>query len=302
MKVCYVMMKKDIAALPVFKNSLGIGQYYDLTGPYGYGGPLIEGEISEENLKDFFSELTSWANEEGIVSQMVRFHPLLQNQEMLRSYMQLLKLKQTVYIDTTFDKEKIMERISPSGRREVRRAAKKGVYIKTDKGENLKDFLHIYNETMQYKHAADYYYFDQSYFQKILQEKENIILFYALYDDITISSALFYYNDRYMHYHLSGTLNEYRNLCAANRILYEAACWAHEKNIQALHLGGGVGAGELAEDSLFDFKQKFNPSGRADYYVGSNIFSKDAYEKLMEIRKQDPNFNPENAYLIQYRG
>ena len=129
--------------------------------------------------------------------------------------------------------------------------------------------------------------------------KDYLIFFYAMYDNQIISASIFFYNDKFMHYHLSGTLPEYRKLAAANLILTKAAFWACEHGIRQFHLGGGVDV----DDSLFRFKKHFNRNGLLDYCIGSRVFLPDEYQKLVNLRKEtDKNFDLQKKYLIQYRG
>jgi hypothetical protein len=101
-----------------------------------------------------------------------------------------------------------------------------------------------------------------------------------------------------MHYHLSANLAEYRTFAPTNLLLYEAANWGRENGLKALHLGGGLGV----EDSLFHFKKQFNRQGRIGFCIGRNIFDREAYDKLLQLRKQGcSDFDVENSYYIQYR-
>ena len=123
--------------------------------------------------------------------------------------------------------------------------------------------------------------------------------FYAEYQGIPVSASIFLYNQHFMHYHLSGTLPEYRKLGAANLVLSEAAYWAAEHNIKKFHLGGGLGI----EDSLFSFKKHFNRNGEIDFCIGRNIFDKSTFDELVKIREEnDSDFNSSRPFLIKYRG
>ncbi|MDR2182964.1 MAG: GNAT family N-acetyltransferase, partial [Clostridiales bacterium] len=55
--------------------------YYDITTPYGYGGPVVAGcHTSEAALISSFDEaFTNYCVENRIVSEFVRFHPVIKN-------------------------------------------------------------------------------------------------------------------------------------------------------------------------------------------------------------------------------
>lgn len=298
-RIAFVMMKNDLAQLKEFSTVIQSGRYFDWTTPYGYGGPLVQGELSEHWMTDFFKELQEYCQKNMIVSQFFRFHPLLQNQDVLKGVSEIRQIKKTVYIDTS-DKEVIFKNMTPNNRNMVRKAKKNGVQIIFDHGERIREFQKIYESTMQRNHAEDYYYFGEEYFDYLVDEmRDYTIYFYAIYEGRPISASIFFYNRQYMHYHLSGTLQEYRNLASTNLLLSEAANWANDHGIARLHLGGGV----EAEDSLLSFKKHFNRSGLTDFYIGRNIFLPEVYDELVELRaRTDPDFDISKPYMIKYRG
>jgi Uncharacterized protein involved in methicillin resistance len=297
-RLCYVMMQEDISSFPPLAAYLESGQYYDWTTPYGYGGPLAEGEFTGEWMKCFLAELGQWCTEHKVITQFFRFHPLLQNHEIFEDVFDVIHMKKTVYIDTS-TKDTIFQNMTPNNRNMVRKAKKNGIEIKTDRGEKIREFRKIYEKTMRNNGAEEYYYFQPEYFDFINQGmKDNTIYFYAIYQDMPISAAIFFYNNQFMHYHLSGTLPEYRKLAASNLLLSEAANWAAERGIRKFHLGGGVGI----EDSLLTFKKHFNRNGLLDFSIGRTIFNQEAFEYLVELRREnDSSFDDAKPFLIKYR-
>lgn len=298
-KMCYVMMQNDIADFKPFQNNLPSDTYFDWTTPYGYGGPLYDGILSDDWMKERLQEIKDYANKNHIISQFFRYHPLQQNQKIMENCSKVIYMKKTVFIDTESE-DIIYKNMTPNNRNMVRKAQKNGIEIICDHGERIADFIKIYNETMKNHNADEYYYFDSSYFEFIKsQMRENTIFFYALYDEKIVSASIFFFNEQFMHYHLSGTLYEYRNLAATNLLLTEAAIWAAKHNIKYLHLGGGV----ENEDSLLRFKKHFNRNGQIDFCIGCNIFEQQKFEQLVELRKQiDKNFDDTKSFMIKYRG
>lgn len=298
-RLCYVMMQNDISEFAPLSEVIPAQKYYDWTTPYGYGGPLIQGNISEQWIKEFMHELTQKCMQSGIISQFFGFHPLLQNQKILESVSDVIYMKKTIYIDTE-NSDVIFKNMTPNNRNMVRKAKKNGVSIVTDKGERLETFIKIYEATMKNNGADSYYYFEKKYFKELIDTMpDSIQFFYAEYQGIPVSASIFLYNQHFMHYHLSGTLPEYRKLGAANLVLSEAAYWAAEHNIKKFHLGGGLGI----EDSLFSFKKHFNRNGEIDFCIGRNIFDKSTFDELVKIREEnDSDFNSSRPFLIKYRG
>jgi lipid II:glycine glycyltransferase (peptidoglycan interpeptide bridge formation enzyme) len=114
-----------------------------------------------------------------------------------------------------------------------------------------------------------------------------------------VGGAIVFFNEKTMHYHLAGTKLEYRKFAVSNLILYEAALWANKMGIKKFHLGGGMSP----NDSLFGFKKQFNKTDSLKFVVGRTIFDKQSYTLLLNIRiENDKMFNPNNHFMIQYRG
>ena len=76
-RMCFVVMKKDILEDIRFQNNIEKDKLFDLQTPYGYGGPLVDGPFPVHSQQDFLDELFEYCKSEHIVSQFVRFHPLL---------------------------------------------------------------------------------------------------------------------------------------------------------------------------------------------------------------------------------
>ena len=114
-----------------------------------------------------------------------------------------------------------------------------------------------------------------------------------------IAMSIMLYGNHQMHYHLSGSLLEYRNLAPSNLLLYQAALWGYEHGFKTFHLGGGVGS---EDDNLYKFKAAFNKNSDYRFSIGKQIFNSIAYDKLVELRKNsDPLFDSASLYFPLYR-
>lgn len=296
-KFCYTVMQKDISECYKFNGKLEKGKYFDWETPYGHGGPLANGTISKDSQIGFLQEISLYCKKNNIVSQFVRFHPLLNNHEVLPYVIEARYLRDTIFIDTS-SPELILKNMDSKNRNMIRKAKKNGVTIARKEIEDFEEFIRMYDETMKKNGADQYYSFQKKYFESLRALKENACIFYALFENQPISGSIIYYNDLFMHYHLSGSYTEFRKYSPSNLLLYEVACWASEKGIKRFHLGGGMSP----DDSLFGFKKQFNKNGRSPFVVGRTIFDIESYNELLQIRKGiDPEFDINNELMIQYR-
>lgn len=290
LKAIYVYMKRKTA----------IDGYYDSVTPYGYGGVLLEGDTSEQNLQAFWKAYVEKMREEGIVDNFVRYHPALANAVPMKQISNVIDLGKTIAFDLA-SPEVIWENIISKNRNMIRKAEKNGITIEHGKGMDLLDqFTAIYNATMDKDNAEEYYYFKRPFYESIDSDlKDNYEMFYAMYEGRPIAMSIMIFANGRLNYHLSGSDIQYRNLAPSNLLLYKAALWGYEQGCKTFHLGGGVGSGE---DNLYKFKAAFNKNSDYQFSIGKEIFDQEIYDELVALRaKEDPDFNPESKFFPLYR-
>lgn len=282
------------------KRKTAIDGVYDSITPYGYGGFLLEGNQSEENLKELWAAYMQKMKELNIVDNFVRYHPVLANAVPMKVCSDVIELGKTVAMDLTSE-EVIWTNIHSKNRNMIRKAEKNGIEIKHGQGLELFDeFIKIYNATMDKDNAEEYYYFKPEFYRSIHEDlKDNYELFWAEYEGkIIVMSIMIFANGR-LNYHLSGSDIEYRNLAPSNLLLYKAALWGCEKGMKTFHLGGGVGSGE---DNLYKFKAAFNRKSDYQFSIAKMVFDQEKYDALVEERaSRDPEFNMESKFFPLYR-
>ena len=290
-----VVMRRDIGKFTKLSQSVAENTYFDFITPYGYGGFLIEGN----NLKQLEQEYTNYCREHHIVSEFVRFHPLLENYKNLNNMYDETCLGQTIAIDV-HSPGKIWDNFSSKNRNMVRKAKKLGLEVYWTRDVSIIDeFMEIYNATMDNDSAANYYYFNRSFYESILNDlKYNAMWFYTIANQQIAAIAIFLFENGKMHYHLSASRKEYQHMAPTNLLLYEAALWANHNGYNVLHLGGGLGA---SCDSLYSFKKGFNRYSDCHFYIGKKIFCKDIYEELVNNRKMKVDFDKDSSFFPLYR-
>lgn len=290
LRAIYVYMKRKTA----------IEGVYDSVTPYGYGGVLFEGDKREENIKAFWTAYVEKMKELNIVDNFVRYHPVLANAVPMKEVSDVIDLGKTVafHLDSP---EVIWENIIPKNRNMIRKAEKNGIEIHHAQDMELfKDFIRIYNATMDKDNAEEYYYFGEEFYKSIHEDLDgNYEMFYATLDGQIIAMSIMLFANKQMHYHLSGSMIDYRNLAPSNLLLYKAALWGCEQGYKTFHLGGGVGSGE---DNLYKFKAAFNRKSDYQFSIAKMVFDQEKYDALVEERAaRDPEFNRESKFFPLYR-
>lgn len=291
----------NLRAIYVYmKRATALEGFFDAITPYGYGGVLFEGESSDEDLSIFWKEYIEKMCEEGIVDNFVRFHPILRNAVPMKPISNVIDLGRTIAMDLT-SPEIIWENIASKNRNMIRKAEKNGIEICHGMEMSLLiDFQRIYNSTMDKDGADDYYYFKEPFYASIHQDLyDNYEVFYAVLDGQVIASSIILCGNNQMHYHLSGSMQEYRHLAPSNLLLYEAALWGCEQGFKTFHLGGGMGS---KEDNLYKFKAAFNRYSNFQFSIGKEIFDQDRYDELVRIRREsDSDFDETSQFFPLYR-
>ena len=287
-----VVMKRDVADDIHFRGTVDHGRYFDFASPYGYGGWLIEGE----NADKLFAAYSDRLKDEGIISEFVRFHPMVKNHEKCAAFYEVAQLGEVVHMDLS-SVDTIWENITSKNRNVIRKAIKSGVKIYNGRfPEIYRQFREIYNLTMDKDHAEEYYYFGESFYRSLLEDlPQNAQVFFAEKDGTIIAASIMLSANGRMNYHLSGSLREYSSLAPTNLLLYKAALWGSENGYRTLYLGGGVGSGE---DNLFKFKRAFFRGDLNRFYIGKKVYDQESYDELVMQRSLTENTN----YFPKYRG
>ena len=292
LKAINVVMLRDIANDHYFKGKIPNNCYFDLITPYGYGGWLIEGE---GETRDLFAQYEQWCVNNNVVSEFVRFHPIIKNSKKVSDFYQVIDLGSTIYMDLSTP-EIIWQNLSSKNRNVIRKAINSEVKIHSGQYTEIYDtFMSIYNATMDDDNASPYYYFSRDFYDSILNDlTQNSRVFWAELNNEIIAVSIMIFANGYMNYHLSGSKREYRSYAPSNLLLYEAAVWGYENGYKTFHLGGGVGSNE---DNLYKFKSAFNKYGIETFSIGKKVFLKDVYEKLCSMKPSIVNKN----YFPSYR-
>lgn len=276
--------------------------YYDLITPYGYGGPIVvdcvDNSLRQELVQEYYKSFKAYCEANDIVSEFIRFHPILENYIDFKDIYNTQYMRKTLGTNLKDFDDPVQSEFSKSCKKVIRRALRNGITFDIEKSpDKVDEFKDIYYSTMDRNDANEYYYFDDEYFNNIINNfKENVILVKAIYKEKTIAAGWYFIFDKIIHIHLSGTLNEYLNLSPAYILRYAVTLWGKENGYELIHHGGGRSNSE--EDSLFEFKKRFAKNTEFDFYIGKKVWDIDVYNKLCELKGVNENTEFFPAYRI----
>jgi serine/alanine adding enzyme len=284
-----VAVKRGIGELPFYQSqsSAPSAHYYDLATPYGFGGPVVcTPDGDESQLFNAFREsLHQYCLENGIVSEFLRLHPVMQNQGYFGADPGLREKNCTVWIDLRYPEEALLQRMRNDPRRSIKFSLQQGVEaIKSDlQPSHIEEFHRLYTASMKRLNALPMYFFSLEYFQELVANLgDHVALFIATWQDKVISAYLYLHCGRYVDLYLAGSDPEHWDLKANALCIYRAAQWAKTQGYWYCHLGGGHAA---EFDSLFHFKSQFSPE-RAPFFMYRHIHDSKVYAKLCAMKQE----------------
>jgi hypothetical protein len=271
---------------------------YDIVTPYGYGGPCIKGEI---NIIETFRNLfEGYCKDQNIVSEVIRFHPLLNNHIPMLDYIDVQYIRKTTAVNLNNDIKIIRTQYNSMTRRNISKAEKNGVYcLEVEKSEsNINTFVSLYTETMSRNNALGYYYFDKEIITDMLKDSNSSSahLLFAYFENRVVSAVVLYLCGENAHYHLGASKTEYFYLKSNNKLFDFMISFSKIKNAKNLHLGGGYSE----NDGLFSFKSSFTNNNHYDYFLGKKILNDEIYEILITYFSRQNTLS--HSYFPKYRG
>jgi hypothetical protein len=272
----YPFLLRSIPA--VYACLLGF-KAFDLETPYGYGGPVANGG-DIEFIKRANLEFMRWCRASGVIAEFVRLNPLQKNQREYITGIDLMFDRRTVSLDLSGETD-LRQRLKKNARSMISRSMRDGVEITpADLDKEFKQFVDIYQKTMNRVSAETFYFFDEGYFDRLreLIRASGMLVLAKLAGEIA-AAAVFVKGEHWLHYHLSATNPDHFHPGATNALILYAAEIGRADGLECLHLGGGKT--KDADDSLFRFKRRMATTEH-DFWIGKRIHHVDAYDQIRD--------------------
>jgi len=271
---------------------------YDITSPYGYGGPLVSPGVDDSFIRGFYQSFTEYCEKNKIIAEFIRFHPLLGNQRLVSNLMKVERASSVVFVDLTLSEEDIWRGYERNNRKNINKAIREGLeVILGESPDRFADFIAIYRHTLKRNEAGEFYFFNDEFFDYIHREmKGNFVYAHTLLGGRVISTELLIYNETYIHSFLGGTLEQFYQYRPNNILKHEVIKWAKKRRIKYFLLGGGYREG----DGIFRYKRSFATEGVLDFYVGKKVHNPEAV-KMLEDFMQGREPGESKGYFPPYR-
>jgi len=271
-------------------------QYFDIESAYGYSGP-VSTTADKNFIQQSFQTFRNHCRENKIVTEFIRFHPLIENHQVAADVegLSIVSLRDYVYVDLQQSEQAIWESYTSQNRNKIRKAEKNGVEVIHDYAcSYFDDFVRIYRKNMELLNASGLYLFSQPFFDglKELVKKKGLILI-ARNKAGVLGASVFLLGSIHAHYFLSSANDEGKKLAVSNLLLGMGITHCKKSGMQKIHLGGGMTG--APDDSLLIFKKNFS-NLTAKFFIGKSIHYQEQYDLL--CADWDQRFAPESAKYV----
>ena len=306
-KACCFVFEEDgkLVLYPFLVNSVNqLGyllddEYFDIQGAYGYNG-IVSSSKEPAFLARFHQCFDQYCQENHIIAEFSRFHPLLDNQVLASPEMQTINSRKTVMLDLSLSLDEIwMKQFSSKNRNVIRKAEKDGVTIVESQDFEL--FRQMYDQTMLNVNAEEFYFFPKGYYEGMQQTMgDNLMLCFAMVEGKPISGSMFMFSKDYAHYHLSGRDKGYHKIASSNAVLWYGIQKAKERGCRWFHFGGGTTGDE--NDRLLHFKRNFSKD-HGEFWIGKRVHYQKIYDDVVNqwITKHPESHAAHRMMLLGYR-
>ncbi len=286
-KLSYFVLRKNDETkvlMPIYLNKLKHSkleniQFYDVSSPYGYSGPLFN-NVNDEDIKAFWKKVDKWYKKNNVVTEFIRFN-LNNNNKHYSGHLipSLSNIKGDVSsFETVWDNFK--QKVRNNYRRAEKNDLKSVMYTGSISQEVIEIFYQIYIKTMQRNSAAKNYFYPLDYFKDLIQSNQGKVLVIIIFkENIPISTELIIIDGDTLYSYLGGTLSEYFDARPNDFLKIEVMKWAVKNNKRHYILGGG----RKDFDGLYQYKKSFFPKDNdVIFYTGRKIVNKKIYYNLIK--------------------
>lgn len=292
-----------VIAIPLLIRNIKNSDYKDAVSVYGYSGVLSSNIHEAFDVENFHKEIHEFFYQNKIVSIFSRLHPFLKDEErILKGLGNIITLGKVVYLDLTQTLENQRANFNRRLKTYLNKSRKLCTVVDTNTEDQIKEFIRLYQETMERVNAVDYFFFEDTYFHKLLSSKDfDASLKLCVHNETQtiLGGAIFIKKGNIVQYHLSGRNAQNSDVDPIKLVIDAMRIEATEQGYTHFNLGGGRGS---HEDSLFRFKSGFSKEFK-EFKIWKYIVNECVYSELVEHHFEDySDLNLENvSFFPAYR-
>ncbi len=274
---------------------------FDLSSPYGYGGPIQYDKADPAAIHNYWRAVDEWASQELIVTGYAGLSPF--KNDLLSIMWNHQHVSDSVICRVDREFEAVWRGFNRKIRKNVRRAERSGVSAGIENSsEAWKEFIRVYYDTLNRRGATGFYYFSEDFFERLRDElRDMCTLFIARNEQGRVLSVeLLLTSATRLYSFLGGSTEEGLELRANELLKATILEWACKGSWGWYVLGGG----KTRDDGVFKYKQAFAPDSVIPYTVAKRVFDQTSYIELCRLRRdwmRHENLKPCSRRFPAYR-
>lgn len=274
--------------------------FYDLITPFTYGGPVIEDCLEEDKwelLNDFQNAFQEYCNDNNIIAEFVRFHPMAANSiDFLHCY-ELDYVEDAIGINISGHENPVADSFSAESIAKVLEAFKSGVEYEIYSGEDkVDDFIYFLTKVQKNAGRQSQRYFNGC---KELMDKR-LIFVEAKFDGEVIGMTMGFLSDNILTTHLILTDEIGDHVDAAYVMHYGLTVWSKSHKVELIHLAGSWA--NKSEDEKLAFNKQFAELPNYNYCIGRKIWNEKVYSELCNKANVEMYIDYFPAYRVGEQG
>ena len=270
----------------VHLRTIGDGQYGAIS-PYGYGGPLCNGDDAGF-LARAWKAWQDWCAQEQVLGEFCRFHPETPQHQFFGG--EVAFNRNTVSVDLTLPD--VQAQYNSLARRKLRKSA--GTRVRWSAlSEDWRAFADFYRRAMSAAAAPASYLFADGYFAA-LAALEGIELCICEAEGQWLSAGVYLFQPGQggvLEYHLGASSASGHDRGTPYLLQHAAAIEGQERGLASLYLGGGSSAAE--DNSLLFYKRCFSRRLRP-FHIGRAVHHEALFTAFAKARGYDKESAPPN--------
>ena len=268
---------------------------YDAASPLGYAGPFLS-HTDSDFVDKFFNAWLDTMPKLGVVSELVRFHPVFANHKIFLHKIDIEVIGRSILVDLTSDVEMAA---TPEWRKKVTAARRKQIAFENVETKSwLNKFAKFYHSYVTMIGADEYYLFDEKYFKELADSLgDRLILTRAHRHGVTAAIGMFFHYRQLMHFHLGAINPELTPSRPMDLLLWGSALLGRSLGCTCLHLGGN-------QDEKIGFGLRFKSaisSWHKEVAIGKIVHNVDAYIRLCRTAGLDKGIPAQAGHFPPYR-
>jgi serine/alanine adding enzyme len=271
--------------LPFFSRTIKNTEYIDVVGPWYFGGPISTNFI---NVKKFYDAWNKWCENNNVVSEFHRLHPLFEN-HLLCEKSNVIYDREIVYVD--LQKELAYEH---KARKNIAKAKRENLRVQEG---SLINFVRLYTSAMLSKNAGQFYFFNPAFYNSLLHNVSGVKIFEIVKGDEVICSSMIVFEKGTdcVYDYLRGTDPNYLDYRPNDLMLDHLINWSKENGFKYFVIGGGNT--KSPDDNQLRFKKSFGQTKA--FYLYKKVHNKEKYDALCKEKGVTPEYEAA-SYFPEY--